>query len=456
MSAIFNGVDEDEFKLIQGCKSAKQAWDTLQKSHERTSSVKRTRLDHIATQFEYLKMEPDETIVKFSSKISALANEAEVLGKTYKDQKLVKKLLRCLPPKFAAHKAVMRVAGNTDKISFVDLVGMLKSEEMEADQDKVKPSKNIAFNDGMALLARNFGKALKCVERGQNRDSTPWSNKDGERSRGRFSRSKNDDSGKKKEIQCYECGGFGHIKPECPVTKRKEMKCLECKGVGHTKFECPNKSKLKEKSLISFSDSESDDEGEELLNFVAFMASSDSSKFMSDTDSDCDEELNPKDEYRVLYDSWVQLSKDKLQLVKEKLTLEAKLANVSIEDKQKLSETTTVGTSPDYYQKNLERLREECHRERDRAKLLERELNDKHKQMRMLNKGLESLDKILAMGRTESQQRGLGYQGYTGKINKEEGRIINFVSGGTTSEPVVRQSCTKPKKQVRQNVENKG
>jgi len=60
------------------------------------------------------------------------------------------------------------------------------------------------------------------------------------------------------------------------------------------------------------------------------------------------------------------------------------------------------------------------------------------------------------MGRTESQQRGLGYQGYTGKINKEEGRIINFVSGGTTSEPVVRQSCTKPKKQVRQNVENKG
>jgi len=66
------------------------------------------------------------------------------------------------------------------------------------------------------------------------------------------------------------------------------MKCLECKGVGHTKFECPNQRKLKENSLISFSDSESDDEGEELLNFVAFMASSDSSKVMSDTDSDCD------------------------------------------------------------------------------------------------------------------------------------------------------------------------
>ena len=143
-------------------------------------------------------------------------------------------------------------------------------------------------------------------------------------------------------------------------------------------------------------------------------------------------------------------------MVKEKLTLEAKLANVSTADKQKLSGITVDGNSQDYYQKKFDCLQEECHRERDRAKLLERELNDKHKQIRMLNKGSESLDKILAMGRTESQQRGLGYQGYTGKINKEEGRIINFVSGGTTSEPVVRQSCTKPKKQVRQNVENKG
>jgi len=144
--------------------------------------------------------------MKFSSKISALANEAEVMGTTYKDQKLVKKLLCCLPSKFAAHKAIMRVVGNNDKILFVDLVGMLKSEEMEADQDKVKPSNNIAFNadqgskqfqeikDGLALLAKNFGKALKRVERGQNRDNTSWSNKDGERSRGRFSKSENDDS----------------------------------------------------------------------------------------------------------------------------------------------------------------------------------------------------------------------------------------------------------------------
>lgn len=138
--------------------------------------MKRTRLDQLATQFEYLKMEPDETIVKFSSKIRAIANEAETLGKTYKEQKLVKKLLRYLPAKFAAHKAVMRVAGNTDTMKFADLVGILKSEEMEVNEDKTKGSKSVAFQaeqevdqfqnikDSLALLARNFGKALKRVE----------------------------------------------------------------------------------------------------------------------------------------------------------------------------------------------------------------------------------------------------------------------------------------------------
>lgn len=61
-----------------------------------------------------------------------------MLGYTYKDQKLVKKILRCLPPKFVAHKAVIKVAGNIDTTKFENLVGMLKSEEIEANEDKMR------------------------------------------------------------------------------------------------------------------------------------------------------------------------------------------------------------------------------------------------------------------------------------------------------------------------------
>lgn len=53
---------------------------------------------------------------------------------------------------------------------------------MEVNEDKTKGSKSVAFQaeqevdhfqnikDSLALLARNFGKALKRVERDQNRD----------------------------------------------------------------------------------------------------------------------------------------------------------------------------------------------------------------------------------------------------------------------------------------------
>lgn len=52
ISEIFNAIDPEHFKLVQGWNSAKDAWDTLVNYYEDTSTVKRTRLDHVAAQFE--------------------------------------------------------------------------------------------------------------------------------------------------------------------------------------------------------------------------------------------------------------------------------------------------------------------------------------------------------------------------------------------------------------------
>ena len=43
------------------------------------------------------------------------------------EKKPVKKLLRCLPTKFGAHKAVLNMTTNTDEFKFDKLVGMLKA-----------------------------------------------------------------------------------------------------------------------------------------------------------------------------------------------------------------------------------------------------------------------------------------------------------------------------------------
>ncbi|KAL0722354.1 hypothetical protein Bca4012_036953 [Brassica carinata] len=122
----------------------------------------------------------------------------------------------------------------------------------------------------MVLMAKNFNKMLKRVEKNHNRPSQRLQGRDCDRS-SQNSRSDSNQGNRRKDLQCHECEGFGHYRNECPLTKRKELKCIECRGYGHTRSECPNNLK-KDKSLICFSDTESDEdsESEELvLNFSA-------------------------------------------------------------------------------------------------------------------------------------------------------------------------------------------
>ncbi|KAG7563991.1 Zinc finger CCHC-type superfamily [Arabidopsis suecica] len=366
MNTIYSCLDDNEFNLVQGSESAKQIWDILQKSHEGNTSVKHTRLDQLATDFENLKIDPAESIVQFSSKLSGIANEAKTLGKIYKEKILVKKLLRCLPLKYAAHKAVMRVSGNTYTLKYEDLVGILKSEEIEVAEDQRNLNKELAFKadeekgpdplqeirDNMSLMARNFGKALKHVERGKNRGSNRWNRGDAGKSGNRSDAEKsgnrsdaeksgnrsdaNKTSGRRRDLKCHEYGGMGHTRPECLVAKRKDMKCYECNGVGHLKSECPSAQKDKEKSFLRLSNSESDsdDATKVILNFVAFSAKDDDKSGSEDSDSDDDGELITSDNFHTLYDSWVLLSNDKLQLTKENLMLVAKVNMLEEEAKE--------------------------------------------------------------------------------------------------------------------------
>lgn len=83
--------------MVQGCEATNKAWDILKVSIEDTSNVKRTWIDILASQFVILSMGEDEMIENFRNKLSSIANEDQVLGKKYKDNKLVKKLLISLP-----------------------------------------------------------------------------------------------------------------------------------------------------------------------------------------------------------------------------------------------------------------------------------------------------------------------------------------------------------------------
>lgn len=121
-------------------------------SFEGNESVKRTRLDHLWSQFENLMWSDADSVASFGDKLSAMAHEAPVLGKKYKEKKVVKKLLYCLPTKFVAHKTVLKMTTNTDELKFDKLVSMLKAKEMEIDNGSVSTSRSASRSIYIALV----------------------------------------------------------------------------------------------------------------------------------------------------------------------------------------------------------------------------------------------------------------------------------------------------------------
>ncbi|KAG7599440.1 Ribonuclease H-like superfamily [Arabidopsis suecica] len=416
LSLIFNSVNQNQFKRIQNCESTKDAWDKLAKAYEGTSSVKRSRIDMLASQFENLTMDEMETIEEFSGKISAIASEAHNLGKQYKDKKLVKKLLRCLPSRFESKRTAMGTSLDTDTIEFEEVVGMLQAYELEITTGKGGSSKGLALTasgerneiqelkDEMSLMAKNFNRAIRRVEkrgfaRGQGADRD------------------RDRSGKRNEVQCRECQGYGHIKAECPSLKRKELKCSECKGTGHSKFDCVGSKSKPERSYIVESDSESedDDSDDDVKGFVSFVGiieeNSDSdvedrdSIVQADDESEMEKDLDVDGQFRKMYDNWCLLSKEKIAWMEEKLAI--------LELNEKLKADLALEN-----QKNSE-LVQRLGLEEENVRVLTQELSDTRKKIHMLNSGTKDLDSILASGRTGKSNFGLGYQGgeTSGKTN---------------------------------------
>ncbi|CAM8914042.1 unnamed protein product [Rhodiola kirilowii] len=163
LNAIFSAVDEIIFKLILNCESAKEAWDTL------------------FTHFEGI----DKTIKYFNARVCDLVNEASTLGESLPEEKVVRKILRSLPKRFAMKVTTIEEANNVKTMGWKELIGNLCTYEL---QHLTVPEPKVKFvglkaetvvdyesTDGvseeLALLTKNFNKLLKKINHkgaGQN------------------------------------------------------------------------------------------------------------------------------------------------------------------------------------------------------------------------------------------------------------------------------------------------
>ncbi|CAM8965641.1 unnamed protein product [Rhodiola kirilowii] len=344
MNAIFSRVDEKNFKMISTCEDAKKAWDILQTAHEGTTKVKISRMETVTSKFENLRMQEDETIVDFNTRVLNIANEAFALGEPISEEKLVRKVLRSLTKQFGMKALAVKEANDVKTMRLDELMGSLQTHESDLnEEDLLTKDKSIGLKakfsvvpdkmgdlseQQVALFAKNFGRFMrKQHDKGADSGQSSYSRfqKDVKFKKGNQSGDHNKDS-KGKGIQCRECEGFGHIRAECPNLKKKNA------------------------YAVSWSNSESDREGE-TNNFVTLTSiigqeeetsqeaeSKSSSENHTQYSSCSNNEEVPEEDYARKYE---ELFQEWLNEVEQNKAVRSDLIDLT-EEKEKLWEEATI------------------------------------------------------------------------------------------------------------------
>ena len=184
MHILYCGLDANEYNRICACESAKEIWDKLVVTYEGTSQVRETKINMLVHQYELFKMQPEETIKEMFTRFTDITNNLKSLGKSYTNEEMVRKILRCLPKnKWGPKVTAIEEAQNLKTLTLDDLLGKLMTHEIHLEEDEQEKEtqfkKGVAFKTGsedaipsedesseededtMAMIARGLKKMFK-------------------------------------------------------------------------------------------------------------------------------------------------------------------------------------------------------------------------------------------------------------------------------------------------------
>jgi hypothetical protein len=234
--ALICAVDENQYKLIQNTKIAKEAWDILEVAHEGTEVVKDSKLQVLQTQFETLKMEENECFNDFEVRLMDIVNQSHQLGDPYSDRRIKQKIMRSLPERFESKVTALEENSDFKNMKPSEVIGRLLAYESRKGPSSSPPKKQkgIALraskvekedkddsDEDMALLVKKFKKFVKFEKKGhaskgqELKKRVPFK---------KFEHRQENREGK--GVQCYECGGIGHFSPDCGNLKYKKEKVM--------------------------------------------------------------------------------------------------------------------------------------------------------------------------------------------------------------------------------------
>lgn len=90
---IHQCVDNANFEKISSAKSAKEAWDILQKAYGGADKVQKVKLQSLRRQYELMAMKEEESISEYLNRLQILINSMKSCKEVLPDQQIVEKVL---------------------------------------------------------------------------------------------------------------------------------------------------------------------------------------------------------------------------------------------------------------------------------------------------------------------------------------------------------------------------
>ena len=111
------------------CRTTKEAWDKLKLEYQGSDKTKQMQVLNLKKNFEFLTMQEDETITKYSARIALIVNKIRSLCEEFLDARIVEKVLVTLPKRFESKISSLEESRDLSQISLVELMNALQAQE---------------------------------------------------------------------------------------------------------------------------------------------------------------------------------------------------------------------------------------------------------------------------------------------------------------------------------------
>ncbi|GAV81660.1 LOW QUALITY PROTEIN: zf-CCHC domain-containing protein/UBN2 domain-containing protein, partial [Cephalotus follicularis] len=301
-----------------------------------------------------------------------IINSLKNLGKSYPNQELVSKILRCLPNSWTPKVIAIEEAKDLSTLPLEQLLGLMTHETTMNNHEHVEVKKK-----KIIALRVSKGESKKAFKKNFSQEG---------------------ESSKREEPTCYECKKQGHFKNECPNLKKKE------------KFN-KEQSKKKKAFVATWDDSDpssSEEESDEEVANIAFMAIEEEDE--DEVNFTFDELQNA---YENLFNEYKNVCIKNKSLKKYVCSMSKELENLKNEKSKYINDIESLKSENSYYMNEIDvlnvssKLSIDFKEENEKLKL---EIDALKKTFSKFSNSSDKFDNLLGLQRCVFDKAGLGYE----------------------------------------------